>query len=137
MQVVINVRLDIYSHTTKVTSPNIHIYRLRCCSNEVVRIATDSIYIQKEALYKIEKVSVFFKQAKQKTSTCKGSHSKNSANISKFICPHDWHPCAVCESPSLIKSIKEFQKTKMPLAKGEYFPCSKHKPFVCHVCFWD
>ena len=25
----------------------------------------------------------------------------------------------------------------MPLAKGEYFPCSKHKPFVCHNCFWD
>src|SRR5436190_19021113 len=112
----------------------------RFSSNEVVRIATDSIYIQKEALYKIENVSAFFKQVKQKTSrlgACKGSHSKNLANISKFICPHDWHPCAVCESPSLIKSIKEFQKTKMPLAKGEYFPCSKHKPFVCHNCFWD
>src|SRR5438046_5506586 len=37
-------------------------------SNEVVRIATDSIYIRKEFLYKIENVSAFFKQAKQKTS---------------------------------------------------------------------
>ena len=36
--------------------------------NEVVRIATDSIYIRRDALYKIENVSAFFKQAKQKTS---------------------------------------------------------------------
>jgi len=106
----------------------------------VVRIVTNSIYIQKEALYKIENVSAFFKQAKQKTSclgACKGSHSKNLTNISKFICSYDWHPCAVCKSPSLIKLIKEFQKTKMPLAKEEYFLYSKYKPFVCHNCFWD
>ncbi|CAG8628278.1 23350_t:CDS:10, partial [Racocetra persica] len=35
------------------------------------------------------------------------------------------------------KSVKVFQKTKMPLAVGEYFSYSKHKPFVCHDCFWD
>ncbi|CAG8856360.1 35155_t:CDS:2, partial [Gigaspora margarita] len=34
--------------------------------NEVVRIATDSIYIRKEALYKIENVPAFFKQEKAK-----------------------------------------------------------------------
>ena len=32
--------------------------------NEVIRIATDSIYIRREVLYKIENVSAFFKQAK-------------------------------------------------------------------------
>ncbi|CAG8788924.1 10653_t:CDS:2, partial [Racocetra persica] len=77
----------------------------------VVRIATDSIYIQREALYKIENVSAFFKQVKQKIS-----YPKDSVNT---------------------KSVKIFQKTKMPLAVEEYFPCSKHKPFVCHDCFWD
>ncbi|CAG8742992.1 28491_t:CDS:10, partial [Racocetra persica] len=35
------------------------------------------------------------------------------------------------------KLVKVFQKTKMPLAVGEYFSCSKHKLFVCHDCFWD
>ncbi|CAG8480295.1 19201_t:CDS:2, partial [Racocetra fulgida] len=35
------------------------------------------------------------------------------------------------------KLVKVFQKTKMLLAVGEYFPCSKHKPFVCYDCFWD
>ncbi|CAG8838290.1 2977_t:CDS:2, partial [Racocetra persica] len=31
-------------------------------SNEVVRITTDSIYVRKEALYKIENIQAFFKQ---------------------------------------------------------------------------
>ncbi|CAG8799074.1 35893_t:CDS:2, partial [Racocetra persica] len=38
---------------------------------------------------------------------------------------------------SKFESVKVFQKTKMLLAVGEYFPCSKYKPFVCHDCFWD
>ncbi|CAI2181899.1 908_t:CDS:2 [Funneliformis geosporum] len=25
----------------------------------------------------------------------------------------------------------------MPLAKGEYFSCSKYKLFICYNCFWD
>ena len=37
----------------------------------------------------------------------------------------------------MIKLVEIFQKTKMPLAQGEYFPCKRHRPFVCHDCFWD
>ncbi|CAG8645838.1 9023_t:CDS:2, partial [Racocetra persica] len=85
--------------------------------NEVVRIATDSIYIRREALYKIKNVSAFFKQVKQKIS-----YYKDSVNTSKFLYLYDWHSCAVYNNPSFIESIKVFQKTKMPLAVGEYFP---------------
>jgi len=55
--------------------------------NKVVRITTDFIYIRRKALYKIENVSAFFKQAKQKTScldALQGSQFKNSADTSKF-----------------------------------------------------
>ena len=60
--------------------------------NEVVRIATDSIYIRREALYKIENVSAFFKQAK---------HSLNHRfqdDTGKFQCPHKIPSCAMCEA---------------------------------------
>jgi hypothetical protein len=106
--------------------------------NEVVRIATYSIYIRREALYKIENVSAFFKQAKQSQR----SQLKNKPkNTNKFLCPHSSPiPCAMCEGkhfPSMypIQAVKEFQKI-MPLVQGAYMPC-KHKPFICADCFSD
>ncbi|CAG8855699.1 37690_t:CDS:2, partial [Gigaspora margarita] len=48
--------------------------------NEVVRIATNSIYIRKEALYKIENVPAFFKQEKTKDPD---------------LCPHTYPLCAM------------------------------------------
>ncbi|RHZ75705.1 hypothetical protein Glove_212g85 [Diversispora epigaea] len=83
--------------------------------NEVVRITTDSIYVQKEAFYKIkrssvssilENIPVFFKQKKVKDQD---------------LCPHSYTTCAWCEEdlliPGYIKWIKEFQKTETPLQK--------------------
>src|SRR5271154_7178073 len=105
-------------------------------SNEVVRIATDSIYIRKEALYKIENVPAFFKQQE----TDKISYPKKlpkKEDTGRFVCSHNWNSCAVCENPSMIKLVEIFQKTKMPLVQGEYFPCKRHRLFVCHDCFWD
>ncbi|CAG8838656.1 17699_t:CDS:10, partial [Gigaspora margarita] len=76
--------------------------------NKVVRITTDSIYVRKEALYKIKNVSAFFKQEKAKDSD---------------LCPHTYPLCAMCTDPEeffiskseYAKWIKEFLKTKMPL----------------------
>ncbi len=54
-----------YTHLRALMLAYAHINLLemfqRFSSNEVIRIVTDSIYIQKEALYKIENVSAFFK----------------------------------------------------------------------------
>ncbi|CAG8765447.1 16365_t:CDS:10, partial [Gigaspora margarita] len=80
--------------------------------NEVVRIATDSIYVRKEALYKIENVPAFFKQEKAKDPD---------------LCPHTYPLCAMCTNPEeffILKSeyakwIKEFLKMKMPLVKND------------------
>src|SRR5438045_8539919 len=61
-------------------------------SNEVVRIATDSIYIRKEFLYKIENVPAFFKQAKQKTKK-----SSQPVFTGEFLCSHPFPlRCALC-----------------------------------------
>ncbi|CAG8553894.1 12053_t:CDS:10, partial [Racocetra fulgida] len=52
--------------------------------NEVVRIATDSIYVQKEALYKIENILAFFNQVEIK-------HWESIKNITESTAPsiHD------------------------------------------------
>ncbi|CAG8710488.1 13884_t:CDS:10, partial [Racocetra persica] len=76
--------------------------------NEVVRIATDSIYVQKEALYKIENIPAFFKQVEVK--------------LDPNLCLH-YPSCAMCSDPEeffiskseYAKWIKEFLKTKRPL----------------------
>ncbi|RHZ45885.1 hypothetical protein Glove_645g57 [Diversispora epigaea] len=91
--------------------------------NEVVRIATDFIYVQKEAFYKIENVPAFFKQEKVKDQD---------------LCPYSYTTCAWCEKdlliPGYIKWIKEFQKTETLLVKYEY---KMHNSFVCRFCFLD
>ncbi|CAG8835930.1 7730_t:CDS:2, partial [Gigaspora margarita] len=95
--------------------------------NEVVRIATDSIYVQKEALYKIENVPAFFKQEKAKDPD---------------LCPHTYPLCAMCtdleeffiSKLEYAKWIKEFLKTKMPLVKDD---CKRHKPYICRFCFGE
>ncbi|CAG8734437.1 46045_t:CDS:2 [Gigaspora margarita] len=76
--------------------------------NKVVRITTDSIYIYEERPY-----------IRLKTYLPSLNKLNKRLAIQRF------------------KLVKVFQKTKMPLAVGEYFPYSKHKPFVCHDCFWD
>ncbi|CAG8718664.1 17759_t:CDS:2 [Cetraspora pellucida] len=76
--------------------------------NKVIRIATDSIYVQKEALYKIENILAFFKQVEVKSDP--------------NLCSH-YPSCAMCTDPEeffiskseYAKWIKEFQKTKTPL----------------------
>ncbi|CAG8628717.1 23401_t:CDS:10 [Gigaspora margarita] len=95
--------------------------------NEVVRIATDSIYVRKEALYKIENVPAFFKQEKAKDPD---------------LCPHTYPLCAMCTDPEeffiskseYAKWIKEFLKTKMPLVKNDY---KRHKLYICRFCFGE
>jgi hypothetical protein len=106
--------------------------------NEVVRIATDSIYIRKDALYRIENVSAFFKPIKIKNQA---GHPQDLADTSKFLCPHTSTACAFCSTkdPYTIRSIKEFQKIKMPLVRAGINKASecKHKPFVCEFCYGD
>ncbi|CAG8796902.1 24691_t:CDS:2, partial [Racocetra persica] len=89
--------------------------------NEVVKIATDSIYIRKEALYKIENIPVFFKQVEIKSDPNLYSH----------------YPfCAMCTDPEeffiskseYAKWIKEFQKTKTPLFYRPDFYVLSHQP---------
>ena len=104
--------------------------------NEVVRIATDSIYIQREALYKIENVSAFFKQAK---------HSLNyrfQDDTGKFQCPHKIPSCAMCGAGGYYskEAVKEFIKEVMVHyvnRKSSYLSCNEHKPFVCAICFGE
>ncbi|CAG8536386.1 33916_t:CDS:2 [Racocetra persica] len=78
--------------------------------NEVVRIATDFIYIRKEALYKIKNIPAFFNQVEV----------KSDPNL------YSYYPsCAICSDPEKFliskseytKWIKEFLKTKRSLAK--------------------
>ncbi|CAG8546369.1 7872_t:CDS:2 [Ambispora gerdemannii] len=76
--------------------------------NEVVRSATDSIYTKRP----------YIRSKMYRLSLSKLSKRLKRSAIPRF-------------------GKYYIQKTKMPLAKGEYFPCSKHKPFVCHDCFWD
>ncbi|KAF0484340.1 hypothetical protein F8M41_023025 [Gigaspora margarita] len=93
--------------------------------NEVVRIATDSIYVRKEALYKIENTPAFFKQVKVKSDLT--------------LCSY-YPSCAMCSDPEELliskseyaKWIKEFLKIKRPLVK---YNCKRHKPFICRFCF--
>ncbi|CAG8662353.1 8747_t:CDS:1, partial [Paraglomus occultum] len=96
--------------------------------NEVVRIATDSIYVRKEALYKIENIPAFFKQVEVKSD--------------RNLCTHR-PSCAMCSDPEELlifskseyaKWIKEFLKTKRPLVK---YDCKRHKPFICRFCFGE
>ncbi|CAG8645008.1 8679_t:CDS:10, partial [Cetraspora pellucida] len=84
---------------------------------ERLRIVTDSIYIQKEALYKIKNISAFFNQVEVKLDP----------NL------YSYYPsCAMCSDSEeflILKSeyakwIKEFLKTKRPLVKYEY-SCQK------------
>ena len=103
--------------------------------NEVVRIATDSIYIRREALYKIENVYAFFKQ---KTGALQGIQGRGN----KFQCPHRIPSCAMCGAGVYYpkEAVKEFAKevkvhymNRMP----GYLSCNKHNPFVCAVCFGE
>ncbi|CAG8727517.1 35660_t:CDS:2, partial [Racocetra persica] len=94
-------------------------------SNKVVKIVTDSIYVRKEALYKIENIPAFFKQVEVKSDP--------------NLCSH-YPSCAMCTDPEeffiskseYAKWIKEFQKTKTPLVK---YDCKRYKPFICRFCF--
>ncbi|CAG8677524.1 614_t:CDS:2, partial [Cetraspora pellucida] len=72
-------------------------------------------YTHLEVLYKIENVSAFFKQAKQKTSyldALQDSQSKNSANTSKFQCLYKISFCAICEAEGYYskEAVKKFIK---------------------------
>ncbi|CAG8699213.1 9201_t:CDS:2, partial [Racocetra persica] len=104
--------------------------------NKVVRIATDPIYVRKEALYKIENIPAFFKQVEVKSDDAEH-------RIGDFpnLCSH-YPSCAICTDPEeffiskskYAKWIKEFQKTKTPLVK---YDCKRHKPFICRFCFTE
>ncbi|GES90819.1 hypothetical protein GLOIN_2v1848952 [Rhizophagus clarus] len=101
---------------------------------EVVRIATDSIYIRKEVLYKIENVSAFFKQAKRP------SNHKGGVDTSKFQCLHKAPSCAMCEvgvyySKEAVKKFIEEVIVHYVNRNQVYLSCNEHKPFVCAVCF--
>ncbi|RHZ51156.1 hypothetical protein Glove_482g26 [Diversispora epigaea] len=104
--------------------------------NEVVRITTDSIYVRKEALYKIENIPAFFKQVEVKSDD-----AEHRISDSPILCSH-YPSCAMCSDPEeflipkseYAKWIKEFQKTKTPLVK---YNCKKHNPFVCRFCFGE
>ncbi|CAG8718258.1 20491_t:CDS:10, partial [Cetraspora pellucida] len=88
-------------------------------------IATNFIYIQKKALYKIKNVPAFFKQVEV----------KSNPNLCSY-----YPSCAMCTDSEeffiskleYAKWIKEFQKTKIPLVK---YDCKRHKPFICRFCF--
>ncbi|RHZ44471.1 hypothetical protein Glove_724g33 [Diversispora epigaea] len=85
--------------------------------NEVVRIVTDSIYVRKEALYKIENIPAFFKQVEVKSDD-----AEHRISDSSILCSH-YPSCAMYSDPEeflipkseYTKWIKEFQKTKTPL----------------------
>ncbi|CAG8573144.1 12136_t:CDS:2 [Cetraspora pellucida] len=95
--------------------------------NEVVRIATDFIHVRKDALYKIENILAFFKQVE----------IKSNPNLCSY-----YPSCAMCSNPEEFfilkleypKWIKEFLKTKIPLAK---YNCKRHKLFICRFCFGE
>ena len=104
--------------------------------NEVVRIVTDSIYIRRDTLYKIENVSAFFKQAKRPLN------HKGGADTSKFQYPHKIPSCAMCEAEVFYskEAVKEFAKeVKVHYVNRitGYLSCNEHKPFVCAVCFGE
>ncbi|GBC04113.1 hypothetical protein RclHR1_05520001 [Rhizophagus clarus] len=97
-------------------------------------IATDSIYIRKEVLYKIENVSAFFKQAKRP------SNHKGGVDTSKFQCLHKAPSCAMCEvgvyySKEAVKKFIEEVIVHYVNRNQVYLSCNEHKPFVCAVCF--
>ncbi|CAB4491794.1 unnamed protein product [Rhizophagus irregularis] len=104
--------------------------------NKVVRIAIDSIYIRRDALYKIENVSAFFKQAK-----CPFNH-KGGADTSKFQCSHKIPSCAMCEAGVFYskEAVKEFAKeVKVHYVNRitGYLSYNEYKPFVCAICFGE
>ncbi|CAG8540346.1 6580_t:CDS:10, partial [Cetraspora pellucida] len=119
----------IYLQTSMLAYAHINLLEMlwRFDPNEVVRIATDSIYVRKEALYKIENISAFFEQVEVKSDP--------------NLCSH-YPSCAMCTDPKELfiskseyaKWIKEFLKTKRPLVK---YDCKRHKPFVCRFCFGE
>ncbi|CAG8715499.1 1196_t:CDS:10, partial [Racocetra persica] len=64
--------------------------------NEVVRIATDSIYVRKDALYKIKNIPAFFKQVEVKSDPNLCSHYPSCA-MSKYNCKrHKPFICRFC-----------------------------------------
>src|SRR4051812_27166971 len=107
--------------------------------NKVVRIATDSIYIREEALYKIENVSAFFKQAKRSLNR---RFQEGGADTSKFQCPHKIPSCAMCGAGVFYskEAVKEFAKeVKVHYVNRitGYLSCNEHKLFVCAVYFGE
>ncbi|RHZ52865.1 hypothetical protein Glove_456g39 [Diversispora epigaea] len=114
--------IPIFVHSTSAYINLLEMLR-RFDPNEIVRIVTDSIYVQKEAFYKIENVPAFFKQEKVKDQD---------------LCPHNYTTCVWCEEDLLIlryiKWIKEFQKTETPLVKYE---CKMHNSYICRFCLLD
>ena len=93
----------------------------------MVKIATDSIYIRRDALYKIENVSAFFKQAKRPLN------HKGGADTSKFQCLHKIPSYAMCEAGVYYakEAVKEFIEEVMVHyvnRKLSYLSCNKHKP---------
>ena len=113
--------------------------------NEVIRIATDFIYIQREVLYKIENVSAFFKQAKRSLNYRFQNDlpqflDKEEADTSKFQCSHKIPSCAMCGAGGYYskEAVKEFIKEVIVHyvnRESSYLSCNEHKPFVCAICF--
>ncbi len=113
----------------------------------MVRIVTDSIYIRREVLYKIENVSAFFKQAKRSLNhrfrdNLPQSLDKGGADTSKFQCPHKIPSCAMCGAGGYYskEAVKEFIKEVMVHFVNRnrvYLSCNEHKPFVCAICFGE
>jgi len=85
------------------------------------------------------------KLTKQKTShlgTLQGNQFKNSADTSKFQCPHKIPSCAMCGAGVYYgkEAVKEFIKEVMVHyvnRKSSYLSCNEHKPFVCAICFGE
>ena len=113
----------------------------------MVRIATDSIYIRREALYKIENVSAFFKQVKRSLNhrfrdDLLQSLDKGEVDTSKFQCSHKIPFCAMCGAGVYYgkEAVKKFIKKVMVHEvnrKLSYLSCNEHKPFVCAICFGE
>ncbi|CAI2190071.1 5451_t:CDS:2 [Funneliformis geosporum] len=116
----------------------------KCLLGYITRSISLSTHIcESQSLYKIENVSAFFKQAKQKTShlgASQSSQSKSSADTSKFQCLHKIPSCTMCEAGGYYstEAVKEFIKEVMVHymnRKSSYLSCDKHKPFICAICF--
>ncbi|CAG8529332.1 122_t:CDS:10, partial [Cetraspora pellucida] len=82
-----------YTHLRALMLAYAHINLLemlrRFDPNEVVRIATDSIYVRKEALYKIENIPAFFKQVENR-------HWESIKNIPESTASSIYDPITRC-----------------------------------------